>query len=170
MKKALLLTAILSLSAVIVACSPSIEEEKKKTIDEVKEIFQDQPKNTNEEIDELSFRLPFNTSIEEEDQHNIVLEKGNDPFVLFHHRNTEAGNESVYHMTTATEESWLVNETFTEDGRFGYVLVRQVEEEKYELVTGADYVKLTTVSSLGDLSKKAKWMMETARSVEWQDK
>ncbi|MGD7044275.1 hypothetical protein [Jeotgalibacillus proteolyticus] len=159
---------IAGLSAVLGACSPSIEEEKEKTVDEVKEIFEDQPKKTNEEIDELSFRLPFNTSIEEEDHHNLVLEKGNETFVLFHHLNREAGNESVYQMTTASEESWLVNETFTEGGRFGYVLVRQTEEENYELVTGADHVKLTTISSLSDLSDNAKWMMETVRSAEWK--
>ncbi|PPA71677.1 hypothetical protein [Jeotgalibacillus proteolyticus] len=169
MQKAMHLAVLIMLSAILAACSASIEKEREKTVEEVKEIFEDQPKKTNEEIDELELRLPFRASVAEESEHNAVIDRGNDTFVLFYHRNEEAGNDVIYHMTTnSTEEEWLVNETFEEEGRFGYVLVRQVDEETYELVTGIDHVKMTTISSVGDLSKNAEWMMETVRSAKWK--
>lgn len=171
MKKASLLVAFLVMSTVLFACSATIEEEKEKTLEDVEQIFNEGPKKTNEDIDELSFRLPFRASIVEESDHNVVIERSNETFVLFHHRNEEAGNDVIYSMTTnSNDQIWMVNETFEDDGRFGYVLLRELEDEKYEIVTGIDHVKMTTVSELEDVSSNAKWMMETVRSAEWKDK
>ncbi|TDL34277.1 hypothetical protein E2R51_00740 [Jeotgalibacillus sp. S-D1] len=168
MKKASLLAAFLILSAFLFACSASIEDEKKKTLEDVEHIFNEEAKKTNEETDEISFRLPFTASVAEESEHNVIIERSNNTFVLFHHRNDEAGNDVIYNMTTgSTEEPWLVNETFEEEGRFGYVLLRQVDEEQVEIVTGINDVKMTTVSEVKDVSSNAKWMMETVRSAKW---
>lgn len=170
MKKASLLAAFLVLSTLLFACSASIEEEKKRTMDDVEHIFNEEPKKTNEEIDDISFRLPFTASVAEESEHNVIIERGNNTFVLFHHRNDEAGNDVIYNMTTgSTEEPWLVNETFEEEGRFGFVLLRQVDEEQVEIVTGINDVKMTTVSEVKDVSSNAKWMMETVRSAKWNE-
>ena len=170
MKNAILLVAFLAMTTMLFACSATIEGEKEKTLEDVEQIFNKEPKKTNEDIDELSFRLPFTASIVEESDHNVVIERSNETFVLFHHLNEEAGNDVVYSMTTnSNEDDWMINETFEEDGQFGYVLLRELGEEKYELVTGIDHVKMTTISELGDVSKNAKWMMETVRSAQWKD-
>ncbi|MEW9500719.1 hypothetical protein [Jeotgalibacillus marinus] len=170
MKKEYLLVVLLVMTTVLVACSATIEEEKEKTLEDVEQIFEEEPNRPNEHIEELSFRLPFRTSIVEESDNNVIIEKSNDTFVLFYHQNEEAGNDVVYTMTTKdTENPWMVNETFEDGDSIGYVLMRQENEEEYELVTGIDDVKLTTISSLEDLSKNASWMMETVKSVEWNN-
>ncbi|KIL43891.1 hypothetical protein [Jeotgalibacillus soli] len=170
MKKASLFPVFLLLCTFLFACSTTIEDEKEKTLEEVEQLFTDEPKRTNEDTEALSLRLPFGVSMVEESDHNIILEKSNATFVLFHHFNEQAGNDVIYTMTVNhVDDPWLINETFEEDDRFGYVLVRQMDEEHYELVTGINHAKITTISDLDSLSSNAKWMMETVSSVKWED-
>ncbi|AJD91820.1 hypothetical protein JMA_25030 [Jeotgalibacillus malaysiensis] len=167
MKKHLFILFIIFTSAVLAACNTTIEQEREKSLEEVEEIFLDEAERPNTELDDLEVHLPYNAEIAETSDHNAVIEKSNETFVLFHHLNEEAGNDVIYTMTEAAEEEWLVNETFEEKDRFGYVLLRQVDEESYELTTGMDYTKMTTITNLEDISSNAKWMMETVRSIQW---
>ncbi|TFD98186.1 hypothetical protein [Jeotgalibacillus sp. R-1-5s-1] len=168
MKKFSLLILLLALSAVLAACNTTIEEQRDKTLEEVEAVFNADPERANEEGQDLEFHIPYFSEVAEEADHNIVIEKSNETYVLFHHLNEEAGQDAIYTMTEASSEEWLVNETFEANDQFGYVLLRQIDEEEYELVTGVNHVKVTTVTDLQNIADNAEWMMETARSAQWK--
>ncbi|TFD98281.1 hypothetical protein [Jeotgalibacillus salarius] len=167
MKKQLFILFIILTTAVLAACNTTIEQERENTLNDVEDIFLEEAERPNTELDDLEVHIPYTAEVAETSEHNAVIEKSNETFVLFHHLNEEAGNDVIYTMTEAVEEEWLVNETFEEKDRFGYVLLRQVDEENYELTTGMNYTKMTTITKLNDISSNAKWMMETVRSADW---
>ena len=73
----------------------------------------------------------------------------------------------MYESTVSGAEKKIVNETYTDDNRFGYVQVEEMEEDNYEVSVGIGGVKMTTTCELKNVSESAQRMMVVVSSVEY---
>jgi hypothetical protein len=145
------------------ACSASFEEVLEETKTAVEAEFNKEADKTNNSNDDIMYRLPFGVEKEEETPNNILLKNGSRTYILFYNQYEESGSKVVYESTLEQHTEWDANITFEQDGDFGYLLVKQLDEDNYQIVTGVGGVKLTTETK--NLKSDAVTMMEIANSV-----
>ena len=160
----LLLFAVLVLSA----CSASLKEEQNTALEKARELFKSDPKKTNHKNDDIEFYLPFGYEVKEEKPNNVILKNGSKTFILFYNQHEDRSSKVVYEATL-NQDKYEINETFSENGRFGYVLINQIDKELNELVIGVGGVKITTEVKTKSLSTEAAAMIEIANSVKMKD-
>jgi hypothetical protein len=159
---------IICLGLILSACSnASIKEEQKKAEERVVELFKGEHKKPNTESDGLNFYMPTGVSIDQSKKNNIILKRGKKVYILFYNPNEGRSSEVIYQSTLEPTEKYRVNKTFTDqDGRFGYLLIRDIAEDEYELVVGVGGVKITTQTDADEIAFDAELMIEIASSIE----
>lgn len=160
----LLLAAAVGLSG----CVASAEEQVANGVALAGKAFEAEPRKTNEASEDTEFYLPGGYTVEEpSDEYNIIITKGSESFVLFVNRN-EAGDSTLFYdlQKADPEKKWIVDETFEQNGRFGFVTVRRIAEDRFEVVASAGGAKLTTISEGKKIDRNLGWMMEAVRSIE----
>ncbi|MFL8938190.1 hypothetical protein ACKA06_15475 [Rossellomorea oryzaecorticis] len=151
---------------ILAGCNTTIDEEKEQTAQTVEDTFENTEKNAKEEAGNLNFYLPFGAKIEKESENNVIISKGSDTFILFTNPEEDQKSELLYNMAISDEKNIVQNDSFKEDNRLGYYVINKLpDSEEYELIVGVGGTKLTTQSSLEDLSDHAEMMMEIANSV-----
>jgi nitrous oxide reductase accessory protein NosL len=151
---------------ILAGCNTSIDEEKEQTAQTVEDTFKNTNKNAKEKAGNLSFYLPFGAKIEKESKNNVIISKGSDTFILFTNPEEDQNSKLLYSMAISDEKNIVQNDSFKEDDRLGYYVIKKLPDSKeYELIVGVGGTKLTTQSSLEDLSDHAEMMMEIADSV-----
>jgi U3 small nucleolar ribonucleoprotein component len=158
-KALLIFIAIVGLTA----CSASFEEVLEETKTAVESEFNKEADKPNNSNDDIEYRVPFGVDKEEETPNNILFKNGSRTYILFYNQYEESGSKVVYESTLEQHLEWDANVTFEQDGEFGYLLVKQLDEDNYQIVTGVGGVKLTTESK--NLKSDAVTMMEIANSV-----
>lgn len=155
-------------AAVLSGCLALPEERIADGVAKVAAAFEDKPVETNESSDGTELYVPRSYTIEEpSDKQNIMITKGSDSYALFINPNEAADSTLFYDLQKANpEQQWVADETFEQSGRFGFTTVREIAEDRYELVVSAGGVKLTTISEERDIEKNMDWMMKTVRSIE----
>lgn len=164
-KMALLFFSVLML---LTACSASIKEEQKAALDIAKETFSKEPKATNHKNQDIEFYLPFGFEVKEETPNNIILKNGSKTYILFYNQH-EAPDSKVVYETTLKLGDYDLNETFTNNGRLGYLLINHLEKDKNELIVGVGGVKITTEAKTKGMSAEAAAMIEIVNSVKMKD-
>lgn len=159
--------AIIAATLLLAGCLATPEERVANGMAEVKTAFEQEPEKPNEQTDRLEFYLPGGYTVEKpSDEHNIIITKGSNSFVLFVNPNESADSRLFYDLQKANpEQKWVADETFEENGRFGFATVRTIAEDRYELVTSAGGVKMTTISEESKIDDNMEWMMKTVRSI-----
>lgn len=155
-------------AAVLSGCLALPEERIADGVAKVAAAFEDEPVETNESSDGTELYVPRSYTIEEpSNKQNIMITKGSDSYALFINPNEAADSTLFYDLQKANpEQQWVADETFEQSGRFGFTTVREIAEDRYELVVSAGGVKLTTISEERDIEKNMDWMMKTVRSIE----
>jgi hypothetical protein len=163
------INSILFISLLFLAgCSLSIEDATEKTVSTVEKSFVDKEMEASEESEAFSYYLPIQFSIETETENNIVFTNKKQTYVLFVNPYEPYDSEVVYDSTKSNYENLELDHTMTEDGKLGYILISQVEEEEeefYEVTVGVGGVKMTTVADTQNMEASAKTMMEIVSSV-----
>jgi hypothetical protein len=149
-------------------CVASSEERMVTGVEKAREAFQEEPAATNETVGNRDLYVPRNYTVEEpSDAHNMIITRGSDSFVLFLNPNEEPDSTLFYDLQKANDEQqWALDETFRQNGRFGFSTVREIAEDRYEIVVSAGGVKMTTISEANDIDSNMAWMMQTVRSVD----
>jgi hypothetical protein len=150
----------------LAGCTGDIGDELEKAKMNVQQAFEKEAETPNQELDFISLYVPFGMTIERTDENNFLLEKGKQMYILFINPNETADSKAVYESTRKGGDEWLLDETFTSDGKFGYVLVASVDEDLYEVTVGIGGIKMTTETSKRHVADYAGSMMETVSSVE----
>lgn len=160
--------AIMAATVLLAGCLATPEERIANGIAEAKTAFEQEPEETNEQTEALEFYLPGGYTVEEpSDEHNIIITEGSDSFVLFANPNESADSRLFYELQKANpEQEWIADETFEENGRFGFATVRNIAEDRYEIVVSAGGVKMTTISEESKIEENMEWMMKTVRSID----
>lgn len=163
-----IVTLIGILCVLLAGCVATPEERIEQGLAEAQRIFEQDSVETNETAENTELYLPKGYTVEEpSDEHNIIITRGSDSYVLFINPNESADSTFFYDLQKAnSEQEWLVDETFEQSGRFGFVTVREVAEDREEVVVSSGGVKMTTISETGDIDENMEWMMKTVRSID----
>ncbi|MGM0843887.1 MAG: hypothetical protein ACQEUT_02835 [Bacillota bacterium] len=143
----------------------TLEETQEEAVESVKETFESPVKETQEETENFHFHLPSGSTIKEKNANNVIIENGNHTYILFYNQNVPTDSEQLYELSVQDGTDIVKQETFSDDERFGYFLIREVEEEQFELTTGIGGIKMTTQSVKDDLVTDSEFMMEVVSSV-----
>jgi len=159
---------LLLLVGLMAGCSATSENLVIQGISNARDAFEAEPKTDNEEIGQTALYLPNGYIIEEpQDDFNGLITKDGNSFSLSINPNEKAISTLFYDLQKVNpKQQWLVDEKFRQNGRFGFVTVTEIAEDKLELVVGAGGVKITTISTENDLPINMDWMMKTVRSIE----
>lgn len=150
---------------VLSACSANIEEEYNATNDAVAEAFESKAKKVNNQNKVIRFYLPFGFEIKEKTPNNILLKNGSKTYILFYNQQEEPESQVVYNATISTKQKFQFNKTYKNDNRFGFLLIKDVDENLHEVTVGIGGVKITTESKTKSMKSDAKMMMEIVNSV-----
>jgi hypothetical protein len=154
----------LSLVGLLAGCA-SIEDESKETVAAVEDVFKAQPEKTNNENGNVSFYMPSTMEIEKKDENNVILQNGNQTFILFVNPNEERTSDVLYNSVDAKE--FAIDKTYTDKERFGYVKVFEIEDKLYLVTVGIGGIKMTTETKVSDISESATEMMQIVSSVKY---
>ncbi|PSL31096.1 hypothetical protein B0H99_11244 [Planomicrobium soli] len=159
---------ILFTAVMLAGCMATPEERVADGLANARDAFEQEPMNTNEQADDRGLYLPGGYTIEKpSDRNNVIITKGSDSFVLFINPNEKSDSKFFYDLQKANpEQQWLVDETFEQNGRFGFTTVRLIAEERYEIVESVGGVKMTTISKESNIADNMDWMMKTIRSID----
>jgi hypothetical protein len=158
-KASIILTAVLLLAG----CSPSFEEEQKSAGEAVEAVMSSRQGEVNNSNEEIEYHLPFGVEKEKETLNNILLKNGSKTYILFYNPHENAESRIVYESTLAQQPDWDVKHTFKKEDKFGYLLIKRLEDDAYRVVTGIGGVKVTTETK--NLKSDAALMMNIANSV-----
>lgn len=159
-----LFVTLLVLVGLLSGCA-SIEDESKEAVSTVETAFKAQPEKTNSENGDISFYLPTTMKIEDKDENNVILQKGDQTFILFVNPNEARTSDVLYNAVDAKE--FAVDQTYTDKERFGYVKVFELEDKLYLVTVGIGGIKMTTETKVSDISESAEEMMKIVSSVQY---
>ncbi|QKY69728.1 hypothetical protein [Lentibacillus sp. CBA3610] len=154
--------------SVLMGCSmPSEEEAIKSAEDTAEDVFNaDESIETNQQLNTFSMHVPQGMDVVEEDATNVVLEDGEQTYIVFYNNLESPLSKLSYESAAANSEQALLLETFVDQEKFGYIRVLQDDEEdSYELQTGIGGVKITTYTSKSGMERDSEAMMSMARSI-----
>lgn len=160
-----LFLALLSIT-LLAACGKSFDERAAEAIAEAKDAFQLNDQQVNDEVDGVSLYKPAGFTIEEKsDSQNIVMKKGNDTFLLFINPNEKKDSRLFYDLLKNTDDKDRLEETFTDEGYFGFASVDKKGEEQVELIASIGGIKMTTMTKDKNIEANMRMMMEIVRSI-----
>lgn len=168
MGKPLLTAAILQIG-LLTACSATVEKEVEETKTSVKEAFESKPKKPTAESDSFSYYLPNEMEIESTSENNIILHQDEQIYILFINPNEQNNSEVMFNAIVDESKDSILNESYTDENRFGYVNVKEIEEKLYEVSVGIGGIKMTTESKIKNISENAAQMMNIVASVQHQE-
>ncbi|MCR2821812.1 hypothetical protein [Lederbergia panacisoli] len=169
MKKIMASTVILLGVLIIAACGKTIEEEKVKAEENVEKAFQTKSENANEEIQSIKFNLPSGFTIKDESPNNIILEKGDHPYILFYNPNEDLKSNALYDGVVEHANKVITNKTFADEERFGYLVINEMDKDIYEVTAGIGGFKATSESDLKTLAADAELLMEIVNSTSFKE-
>jgi len=154
---------------IIAACGKTIEEEKVKAEGNVEKAFEAKSENANEEIQSIKFNLPSGFSIKDESPNNIILEKGDHPYILFYNPNEDHKSKALYDGVVENANKVITNKTFSDEERFGYLVINEMDKEMYEVTVGIGGIKATSESDLKNLATDAELLMKVVKSTSFKE-
>ena len=158
---------VILLFVLTAGCSKSatLEESQEEAVEAVRETFESPVEDAKEETENFQFHLPSGATIKEKNANNVIIEDGNNTYILFYNQNVTADNEHLYELAVQDDAEIIKQETFTDEERFGFFVIREVEKDQFELTTGIGGIKMTTQSVKDDLVADSEFMMEVVSSV-----
>ncbi len=158
------LSAIVLLT--VTGCMQSSEEIKTDTIENTEEAFLNKEEKSNETSKQFSYYLPDDFQVKETKNFNVLLEKGNQSFILFVNQKEEETSKVSYETLVEQYKDPFISETFKSDYQFGYLFVVKVDQNLYEVTVGIGGTKLTTETEAHNLHDDAQVMMKIVKSVQ----
>lgn len=154
------------LIGVLAGCAPSIEEVSAETKTLVGQSFAETPIEGNKNHESFSYHLPEGMVIESKGENNVILQKEEQLYILFVNSNEEKDSDVMYQSINMETSSEIINETFVDDNRFGYVRVAELEDV-FEVSVGIGGAKMTTECKLKDVTENAEQMMDIVASISY---
>ncbi|WP_078432304.1 hypothetical protein [Metabacillus halosaccharovorans] len=151
---------------ILTGCMPSSEEIKKETIESGEQAFLSKKQKSNETSNLFSYYLPEDFQVKEMKKANVLLEKGNQSFILFVNQNEDESSKVSYETLAEQYKEPFISETFERDNEFGYIFVVKIDKNLYEVTVGLGGTKLTTESEAHNLHDDVQVMMEIVKSVQ----
>jgi len=159
--------AVVSILALFLsACSSDVEKEKSDVLKAAEQAFMATPEETNSESGELAFYLPSSYQIQEEADYNITIENKGDLILLFSNPNEGATSTLVSEQIEQNKDDYIEYVKFEKEDKVGFVAIKEISEDQYELTVGVGGVKITTQTATKRLADYAEQFMKMANSVQ----
>jgi hypothetical protein len=156
----LCITALFYLSG----CSASFDKEETETMDVAENAFKEDAKKPNNETEEIEYYLPFGFEVEDESPNNIILKNGSKTYILFYNPIEGQDSEIVY-QSTIEQEKYDTDKVIKQDNKYGYLLIRKIDDKLNELTVGVGGMKITTETKTRSLSSEADMMIDIVNSI-----
>lgn len=156
---------IISLT-VLTVCSTSEKDTLAKVENKVQKIFADEKPKSTEETKDYSYRLPFRVKEIENAENNIVLKKGNNTYLLFYDDGTHEGQGLFEEEKNKDRDPFYLKQIDKQTNSF--VKIIKLPNDLYELTVGSGNVKITTTSTMDDLSDQAVLSAKLVHSFEFK--
>ncbi|ALX48389.1 hypothetical protein AOX59_07055 [Lentibacillus amyloliquefaciens] len=144
----------------------SEEEAIKNTKETAEETFYAENSfESNRQLDAFSMYLPAGMDVVEEDSSNVIIEDGDQTYIVFYNNLENPLSELSYESAAAKSDQALLLESFKDQEKFGYIRVLPDKEDAYELQAGIGGVKVTTYTSKSELDNDAEDMIKIANSI-----
>lgn len=114
----------------------------------------------------FSYYLPEGFTIKKTDEFNILLENGGQSYILFVSEKEPSTSKVSYETLAEQSTNPFMSQTFEDHNRFGYLLVNQLEKNKFEVTVGLGGTKVTTESKANDVSVDARNMVDIVTSIQ----
>ncbi len=137
------------------------------TIEAAQSAFQAEPLQTDDKVQDISIFLPQGFILEQESENNLLVRKGQQKYLVFVNPEEKRDSQLLYQNLVAAED-YTINETFSKNGQFGYLLAKVHSRRNVELIVGIGGYKITTTTDRADMADDAKNMMQMANSMEMQ--
>lgn len=160
-----MLTLLSVLALLVSGCSSDINEEKSNVVDAAQQAFTSTPEDTNAKSGEIEFYLPSGYQIEEENEYNITLENKGDIILLFINPNEAANSTLLLDLIEQSKDEYLEYAKFEEKDKIGFVALKELDENTYELTVGVGGVKISTQTVTKRLESYAEQLMKMANSI-----
>lgn len=160
---------IFSIILFLSACSVTAGDMKQLATDAIQESLDKKVKPTNEKTINGSVFVPFLMSIEEVSPNNIILKQGSQTYILFYNAHEKEDSKELYNTVVEGSDSLLVSESFEQDGKFIYLVVQEQNTENVVLTVGIGGKKMTTETTVKNVSADIETMLEILRSFEPAD-
>ncbi|MEK3807599.1 hypothetical protein [Metabacillus sp. SLBN-84] len=150
-------------------CTINDEEIQTAAIDQTKAAFEAKPPAANDKSGSISYYLPEGYQAEAGKTNNVIFNKGDQQYILFVNENEKETSSFFYDTLLEQYKDPLVNETFEDKGRFGYILVDKLKaDDEYEVSAGIGGVKMTTQTKSREVADAAEQMMKIISSVSFE--
>ncbi|WP_106496867.1 hypothetical protein [Lentibacillus sp. Marseille-P4043] len=117
----------------------------------------------NQQLNNFSLYVPDHLVIDEESKSNVILKDGDQTYIVFY--NDLETLKSQLNFQSVQRDDALLNESFEDDDKFGYIHVLPDEGDGYEMQVGIGGVKITTYTSKDKMDSDALELMKMARSI-----
>lgn len=141
-----------------------VEEVLNEAVEEAEEQFYEKPIEPNIQLNHFSLFLPDNFEVEEQSDYNLILDKDGQTFILFYNALEEKSSRLNFEEAKQRSNHSQRLESFEEQDRFGFVHILE-NNEQFEIQLGVGGVKVTTISSTGEMEENVGNMMKIANSL-----
>jgi hypothetical protein len=149
----------------LTACSFKSEEQAIQDAKQAAETaFNNNDVEPNKELNQYSLYLPSGLEITENEKSNLILNDGDQTFILFNNSLEDATSKLNFKAASAAKKADLI-ESFEDKNRFGYIRVLKIDKDSYELQVGVGGVKITTYTTRGKMDNDAEMMMNIVNSI-----
>ncbi|QHE53297.1 hypothetical protein [Pontibacillus sp. HMF3514] len=129
-----------------------------------KEAFNKEEVPFTRELESISLYMPETMEIVSNSANNLILREDEQGYILFYNPFEKLESDTFYKSAKQAKDIKMI-ETFSNDERFGYLRIIQLNDESYELQVGVGGVKMTTETDKNDLKDDAHEMMKIVRSI-----
>lgn len=160
------LLLIFALAGWLGGCSVSEQEAVELSYEAFLTEFGEEPSVPNTEAKNIAFYMPRGFNIVEETEYNLLLQRGEQLFVLFHQ--PEEPKTSTIHLERDREfEREAVTFQVVETDEYtAYFLIKEEDDEQLHVMTAIGGAKLSTLTTYDSLVKDVEVMMDILLSYE----
>lgn len=159
--------AILIAIALITGCNISKEE----AIDLAKETFiagvKTDPQQPNQETKLFSYFLPPVLSVEETNENNLILTRGNQIYLIFSNPAEDALSKVNYEQDKTFEEDKILIETLNSEETFSYLIVSPFGDDQYKIIVGIGGEKGTTIANARNFKESVETIIKIINSISY---
>lgn len=159
--------AIIVVFALITGCNMSKEE----AIDMAKDTFaagiKTDPQQPNQETESFNYFLPPVLDVEETNENNLILTRGNQIYLIFSNPAEGALSKVNYELDKAIEENPILIDTLNSKETFSYLIVSPYRDDEYKVIVGIGGEKGTTITDVRNFKESVKTIIEVIKSVSY---
>lgn len=96
------------------------------------------------------------------------MKNGSKQYILFNNPQENKVSDIVYKSTVAQYKDLEINEQFKKSDQYGYLIIKNLEDNMNEMTIGIGGTKITTQVKSSSMKKEAEVMTQIVKSVKNQ--